>query len=92
MFDKKLYASLIQELTLAKFHDHTNQVKFSSAVIISSIFSGSSGSPKSSIPEKSGRIINTVGKSVSLFTISSICLVTHHIKKSGNAEILLFCT
>jgi hypothetical protein len=44
----------------------------------------------SNIPEKSGRITKTVGKSVNLFTISSICLVTQPIRNPGKAAIL-FC-
>jgi len=43
---------------------------------------------ESIIQEKSGRIIKSVGKSVSFVTISSICLVTHSIRKSGNGQTL----
>ncbi len=62
-----------------------------SAEIISCI-SSAWDSQKSNTHEKSGSIINTVGKSVSFVTISSIWRVTHPIRKSGNAEILLFFT
>jgi len=44
----------------------------------------------SKIQEKSGSIINNVGKSVNLFTISSICLVTQFIKNQGKDWILFF--
>jgi len=40
---------------------------------------------------KSGKIIKTVGKSVSLLTISSICLVTQSINQLGNDDILFCC-
>jgi hypothetical protein len=43
----------------------------------------------SKIQLKSGNITYKVGKSVSLLTISSICLVTQSIKKSGNGIILV---
>jgi hypothetical protein len=39
-------------------------------------------------PQKSGSIINKVGKSVNLLAISSICLVTQYIKNEGKEEIL----
>ena len=42
----------------------------------------------STIQLKSGKITNNVGKSVNLFAISSNCLVTQFIIKSGNAETL----
>jgi len=44
--------------------------------------------PELKIHEKSGNITKIVGQSVSLVTISSICLVHHSIKKSGKGKTL----
>jgi hypothetical protein len=95
ILDIKVYAVFIPEFT-----DFTVSISFAQSALMKSSyqfssnsfsFSSSDFSQKSNTPEKSGSIINTVGKSVSLVTISSICLVTHHIRKSGNGDILLFC-
>jgi hypothetical protein len=65
--------------------------KLSKVSLISSLFQLNSHQLPSNIPEKSGNIINTVGKSVNLLTISSNCLLAHDIKKSGKASILFIC-
>lgn len=56
-----------------------------------SAFQLSSPHSQSNIQLKSGSITNTVGKSVSLLAISSICLVTQSINQLGNDHILGIC-
>jgi hypothetical protein len=88
VFDKKVYASFIQDSAFTTFsHHHIFQL-----ILISSKvhFCLESSIHQSNIQVKSGNIINIVGKSVSLFAISSTCLVTHSIKNCGKSKFLLF--
>jgi len=77
-FDKNEYASFIQEFT------DLTQITLSAQLIKLASTSSAFVSQKSKTQEKSGSIIEIVGKSVSFVTISSICPSTHFIKNQGN--------